>query len=562
MKNCFTSAVILATLIGCSQRDVFLDQTSKLNNMGFDKELNVVSFDNKEDILNFIENYDSSKLNNFYDEGFVPFRVSDGVDENKFNELSAKKRNILYEAYADTKLLYSSINGVGQDDEYDEEDDSIINNDKFASVLSAKGDVLVGGKVYRYTIRGLYIVDKGDIEYLNDYLKDEKNTNPLPVGLNRLNDKIETYVPKRELFDGYSMDEITDDSVGVIDSQYHASKSDIVPMAGLNIPTYHYDNCTPNRPWIDNIFGRNYACEYRFTRKRKLRSTFAVEDYYLFFDVYAQAKFKKKTWFGWYSSRDANSVYVRVKDVNFQFERRPLKAKAKAKLSDIKKVFTEISKIFDSSRHEKISYVSNMYIDNGSYTKLESYKVSESEIKNAANSYYNIFKPQNQEPIKKININFERLFGKTPRKIFVVTILGKKHAITEEHISKVAIDAYKKFVSKINAPKNDDGLSAGVVVVKKDVNSPSGAEVVSYSFGEDIVMVHGYAVASRSFHIPVDFKLEEFSLGFSGNGSSWNPMDIGFIVNWQKPRSYDVSVEAGAYYDGRWGGSKFRVVKN
>jgi len=351
-----------------------------------------------------------------------------------------------------------------------------------------------------------------------------------------------------------------DDYIG--EGSYSASVQGVAPLAGLNIPTYHYDNCTPNRPWIDNIFGRNYACEYRFTRKRKLRSTFAVEDFYLFFDVYAQAKFKKKTWLGWYSCREASSVYVRVKDVNFQLDRRRFKAKIKT--SDVDKVFTEISRIFDNSHNKKIAYVSNVYTKSRFGTHIEDYQISNEEIQREANRYYisDIFEPSRKLPqIKNISINFEQLFGKMPRKVFVITVLGKEYALTDNDIAKVAGDAYKKYVSKINSSKKDDGLSAGIVVVKKDVNSADQAEIVSYSFGEDIVMVHGYAVASRKFDIPKRMRVEEWSLGFSGDGSSWNPAEIGFYATWMKPKSYDVSVEAGANYEGRWGGSKFRVVK-
>ena len=50
----------------------------------------------------------------------------------------------------------------------------------------------------------------------------------------------------------------------------------------------------PDRPWIDNIFGRNYACEYYFDPKENCEQSLQPEDYYLFFDVFAQAKFKQK----------------------------------------------------------------------------------------------------------------------------------------------------------------------------------------------------------------------------------------------------------------------------
>ncbi|KAF5270932.1 hypothetical protein FQR65_LT17752 [Abscondita terminalis] len=83
-------------------------------------------------------------------------------------------------------------------------------------------------------------------------------------------------------------------------------------------------------------------------------------------------------------------------------------------------------------------------------------------------------------------------------------------------------------------------------------------EVVSYSFANDVVKVDGLAVASRQFNIPKQFKLESATIEFTD--WKWLPKRINIEMSWKKPQSYDVDIEAGAYYNGRWGGSKFRVL--
>lgn len=100
----------------------------------------------------------------------------------------------------------------------------------------------------------------------------------------------------------------------------------------LSIPTNtsHYNNYSPKEAWVDNIFGRHYVCEYYFNSKRKLRTSFGVEDYYLWFDVYAQSKFKHKTWFGWFSSRDAKKVYVKINKAVLTMKDRTVKLKFNA----------------------------------------------------------------------------------------------------------------------------------------------------------------------------------------------------------------------------------------
>lgn len=98
-------------------------------------------------------------------------------------------------------------------------------------------------------------------------------------GINRIDDKIQSYAPNKQLIPTFKMmpiDDIGDD--GYTGGGYIGGVSQ-----SLSIPTNtnHYNNCSPKEAWIDNIFGRHYVCEYYFNSKRKLRTSFGVEDYYL-----------------------------------------------------------------------------------------------------------------------------------------------------------------------------------------------------------------------------------------------------------------------------------------
>ena len=52
----------------------------------------MITFKDKDDIQNLINNYESNsnKIDEFYDKGFVPYRVKDNVDEKTFNTLTLK----------------------------------------------------------------------------------------------------------------------------------------------------------------------------------------------------------------------------------------------------------------------------------------------------------------------------------------------------------------------------------------------------------------------------------------------------------------------------------------
>ncbi len=569
----------LVLLANCNQRDEMLNPKPetypnfRTTEFGFNKNLNMLTFKDKGDVQSFIDNYESSanKIDAFYERGFVPFRVKDNVDEKTFNTLTLKRQEILQKIEASNKnksiangAIASTANNTNasiQDNE------TFISDDRFASILNAQGEVLVNKKIYRYTNEGLYIVDEEDREYLNNYLANNRPAGAaLPVGFGRLDERIDTYVPPKGQFSGFKVRDPEKANAGFRPSGFGnggrggRGGSSVNPWDYAPEDTSNYQNCVPDRPFIDNIFGRNYACEYYFSSDRKLRSIFAAEDYYLFFDVFAQAKFKQKTWLGWFSSRDANSVYVKIKDAKMTLGDRKIQLKIGSE--DVRKAISEIEKILDGSSQKKMAYLSNKYIDKGNGTStLEAYSPSFNEISTAANQAGSMITPQKKSLISDINVNFQDLFGKTPKEVFVVTILGKKQAITDYDIVNITANAYKEYVTKQNKP-DDKQLPKGVVILQKAMNGTSPneeAEVVSYSFGNDVVKVNGLAVASRPFNIPKQFKLESATIEF--DDWKWIPKRINIEMSWKKPQKYDVDIETGAYYGGKWGGSKFRVVK-
>lgn len=526
---------LLVLFYNCSQRDNIEENNNNFLAASFNKKSNIISFHTKEEVKKFVENIEENKkeVERFYEEGFVPYRVIDGVSEETFNKLVFEKNKILEKKNNFSKFSIDY-----------EEDTNLIKNDAFASILNAEGELLVGDKIYKYTSNGLYIVDKSDIDYLDKYLKNHKNKPN--VGLVKINDKITSYVPNPEDFKKFK-----------VIKNIEEIESNIVQL-GYPINTSNYQQCSVTRPFLENIFGRTYVCEYYFNSKRKLRSLFAVEDYYLFFDVYAQSKFKQKTWFGWFSSRDANKVYIKINNANMTFSDRKLKIRVKPK--QVMKIFSDIRELLERTSEQKVSYLSNVYTNDNGNINIENYILSEDEILKGGNRRDYIVTPENKKLISNISIDFESLFGKIPKKVFVVTILGKEQSITNQDILKVLAGAYKEFVKKQNSIVEN---STGIVVIQKKLDGgekEDECEIVSYSFGNDIVSVDNLAVAQKKFNIPKKFKIDKLMLNFSLDPSYIKQIDID--MSWKKPDKYEVDIEAGAYYNGQWGGSKYRVVRN
>lgn len=172
------------------------------------------------------------EVERFYEEGFVPYRVIDGVSEETFNKLVFEKNKIL-----EKKNNFSKFSV-----DY-EEDTNLIKNDAFASILNAEGELLVGDKIYKYTSNGLYIVDKSDIDYLDKYLKNHKNKPN--VGLVKINDKITSYVPNPEDFKKFK-----------VIKNIEEIESNIVQL-GYPINTSNYQQCSVARPFWKIFLGEH-----------------------------------------------------------------------------------------------------------------------------------------------------------------------------------------------------------------------------------------------------------------------------------------------------------------
>lgn len=240
------------------------------------------------------------------------------------------------------------------------------------------------------------------------------------------------------------------------------------------------------------------------------------------------------------------------------FSDRKLKIRVKPK--QVMKIFSDIRELLERTSEQKVSYLSNVYTNDNGNINIENYILSEDEILKGGNRRDYIVTPENKKLISNISIDFESLFGKIPKKVFVVTILGKEQSITNQDILKVLAGAYKEFVKKQNSIVEN---STGIVVIQKKLDGgekEDECEIVSYSFGNDIVSVDNLAVAQKKFNIPKKFKIDKLMLNFSLDPSYIKQIDID--MSWKKPDKYEVDIEAGAYYNGQWGGSKYRVVRN
>jgi hypothetical protein len=515
---------------------------------GYEPDKNLITFNSRKDLKDFVlsDKDNSEKIKTFYQQGFVPMKVINNIDLDTKDKLD----RIIYDYNEKNSESFSK-----------KDENELIPNDKFAQVVNYKGEIKINDTIYKYTSNGLYIVNEKDYESLHDFIKKNTSNKQKYKGLSKIDDKISLYVPDQEEFNDNYKILPPNDPCPPDENGYGGCGGGGGAPYYPNIPdyTWWYNYCfNTSSSWVNNIFGRSYACEYYFNGSYKLRTVFAVEDYYLFFDVYADAEFKQHTWFGWFACRDANTVYLKINNANLTFTDRTVNLNLTIGAQDIQNFWTQINQLFASSSQKRAAYISTLWDRyNGSNSKVD-YSPSYDELLISANTVRNesrayIATPIVDIPSYNVQFDFSNFFGPQTNRVVVVTVMGETQAITNMDILTLMVDAYKKY--------GNNRRDVGVVIVNKELNNET-AKILSYATGNDLIVSHNLAFAGKDFDVPKSLKINDLIFLYSQNqnGSSTFGFKAGFTF--KTVDKYDVDIESGAFYDNRWGGSRFRIIRD
>ncbi|ELY2016329.1 hypothetical protein SL053_000194 [Flavobacterium psychrophilum] len=505
---------------------------------GYNSERNLVSFSSRKNLKDFILNGEdnSTKIKQFYKQGFVPMQLIDDVDKETYDKF--------------TKVVYK-YNEANVSSKTEKKDDELIPNNNFAEVLNYKGELQVNDSIYKYTQKGLYIVNENDYDYLEKYLDRSINTLDDTNGMVIIDNKIKHYVPVREQFDNtFRVPPPDEDGVGDGPSSFTYL---VIPTN----PTWYNSCVNTQSSWVNNIFGKSYACQYFFNQNYKLRTVFSVEDYYLFFDVYADAEFKQFTWIGWYACRDAKTVYLKINNADLTLADRDIKVNLTIGQNDIQGFWNTLTRLFESSDHKRAVYISTIWEKfNGSNSQIV-YSPSYDELLVAANtatdssSYISL--PLSNNPQNNVQFDFSGFFGALTNKVIVVTVMGQEAAVTNTDILTLIKKAYIKY-----AQSRKD---VGIVVVNKELGNDN-SKILAYSTGNELLVSHNLAFASKDFNIPNCIKLNELNFSYSTTTGGNSTFGFHADLTVKHVDKYNVDIESGAFYDNRWGGSKFKIIKD
>ncbi|MDM1040811.1 MULTISPECIES: hypothetical protein [Empedobacter] len=520
------------------------NQNVKQSKISFDSGKKLLKFSGrKNDIKIFIEDTISKEkiFNKYYDQGFIPLSISPDIkDEGVINKMS--------------NLILSNKSTLMNKSSDDTSDETFLEDEDFASILNDKGAVQLNDSIYMYTPNGLFIVHQDDYDELEYYI--EKNQNiSIPSGLNQVTDNITSYRPDLATL-GTEYEIIApidpEDGGGGGGGTYNPSPT--IPSKG---ETNHYKNCNNgiSNPFLGNIFGKQYVCEYFFDGDHQVKTVFEIQDFLLFYSVRAKNKYRRKGTFGWRTD-DARKLYLKINDGLIKVERKTFTATFNN--SQIQPIIKAINDLI-TVKSSFVPVVTSEFLLNssGNYTQTD-YSLATGDL-----GYYNttgmLIFPQNKQISSSVNMDsFKSLLNTSKKSIIYINIFNKDREITHEQILKVAADAFKKYATAGRTP-SDIAIVMNEIKASQDRIDAQPLYIVTK---DELIEANNTHKVLKDFDIRKDFDLKEFIVGFKTNENGDKKFEVKFKLGFNKITQYKMDIEGGVYYNNRWGGTKFIVQKN
>lgn len=552
LKNALSSIILPCSsllLIACSEDNNLLkpDESQNLNqkSLSFDSNRKWLKFSGKKnDIKRFIEDTLSKEkiFSDYYERGFIPLSISSDIkDENIINRMNKIKSE-------STSGLFSRPANNSE-----ESDETFLEDEDFAAILNDRGAVQLNDSIYLYTPNGLFIVHEDDYDELDYYIENNQNTT-VPEGLNKVNENITSYRPNLSTLGiEYEMVAPEDpDYGGGGGGTYIPSPS--VPSKG---ETNHYKNCNNglSNPFLGNIFGKQYVCEYYFDSKHQVKTVFEIQDFLLFYSVRAKNKYRRKGTFGWRTD-DAKKLYLKINDGLIKVERKTFTAT----ISDaqIKPLINAINNLI-TVKSQFIPVVSNEYMLNssGNYTQTN-YSLGSGDL-----GYYNttdmLIFPQQKQISNSVNMDsFKNLLNTSKKSIIYINIFNKDFEIKHEQLLSIAAKVFEKY-AKAGKKPSDIAIVMNEIKASQDRINAQPLYIITK---DEIVEASNTHKVLKDFNVKKDFDLKEFIVGFKTNENGDKKFEVKFKLGYNKITQYRMDIEGGVYYNNRWGGTKFIVQKN
>lgn len=549
LKNLNLFMIVLIAIISCNSDDNLNFKTEGKTKdysakVSYDAERNILKFSGlKSSVEEFLSDTIADKnsmFTKFYNEGFLPLSVSPDIkDENLYNEVQQKTLINIPSHYAK--------NGSEEEDS-----ETFLEDEEFASLLNSEGALQLNDSIYMYTPNGLFIVHKDDYDSLEDFIEENQEIS-IPEGMNYVSDKIISYRPNlEELGSEYDIvDRIAPDEPG---SGGGGGGGTTITIPKPN-QTNHYTNCNNgiNRPFVGNIFGKQYICYYNFSSKYRVKTVFEIQDFFLFYSVRAKNKFRKKGWTGIWGREDAKKLYLRINNGVMKVERKTFTATISD--SQLKPLINSINNLI-TVKSAPIPIVSDVYLlESSGKFKQQNYSLSQYDLNSFSPG--NPLVPQYSQNLPSVNMDsFKNLLNTNKKAIIYINLFNKDHEITLDQIMNIAAKVFQKYATQ-GRTNNDIAVVMNEIKASHDRIDAKPFFIVTK---DELIQASNTHKVIKDFGVRKDFDLKGFEIGFSTDTNGSKKWKFKFTLGHNKITQYKMDIEGGVYYN-RWGGTRFTVEK-
>lgn len=265
-------------------------------------------------------------VRNLRKNGFVPlnpmFDESDAVAEQEYLSRRAKKAK---------KTSFFYTNKAFDKESADLEDD-IIADPKFAAILNEDREVYVGNKFYKYTPYGLYFCKRKHKKYLLKYLKKLSESQVgKTLATQMLKDRDCDAVRKNRTNVSAKDGSVTqiNDRISVYSScggggigiggggGGSSSAPDAYPFEQKSKLAVCY--VKKNSLW-QKVFGPAETCHDNFDGKRRIKTKFWSQSYFVYASIGTSVKYQKKYWLGRQTSNAVDFTEMGINNATFTYK--------------------------------------------------------------------------------------------------------------------------------------------------------------------------------------------------------------------------------------------------
>jgi hypothetical protein len=548
--------------ISCNNDDRMSDSTIiPQTKYSYDLSKNLILIKGKKsDVKNLVYSEKSSFLENSYEKGFIPLLVSSEINNAELYSTVLEKQSKVkkLKIFESNKKIYSRTSSI----EPDGDTETFLEDEDFASLLNDKGQIQVNDSIYMYTPNGLFISHVDDYDDLEEFVTENPQVS-VPEGLTPISEEITSFSPTQEYLSSFEMIEPLDpyDGSGSYSGGYGGTSTN------YSIPSTtpsHYYNCNSgnaNTPFIANLFGNQYVCNYYFDNKYKVKTVFEVLDFYLFNSVRAKTKMRKKGWTGIWGREDASKLYLKINTAVFGIERKTYNVSIS---TDWQNIVAAYRNIFGNNK-QQVAYEAEEYQYNSSqqnYSKKVFY-IQPNDF-NYMNSNF-VYSPYDYTSSTVSTIgDYRKIMNTSNKDVIVVVNLFNIQDNAETTLQKIVELAKPIFQKHINSGKAPSQIAIAFNEMKiyKDKNNIVDVKPMYIITKDELITVNNDHKVIHDFEIKKNFNLEGLEIGFSKSGNNSPKIKFKVVLGYNKVTKFKVDMEGGALYNNKWGGSKFSVEKN